>query len=191
MLELEPAAQHLALLVGGVSDDQLGASTPCPRYALGDLLDHVNSLSLAFTRAARKESAASSGGAPPGDASRLGDDWRQRIPAQLDDLATAWRDPHAWQGMTAAGGLDLPAEIAGIVALNEMVVHGWDVSRATGQTYSVDDHLVEACMQFVSMSADDRTPDSPLFGPVVPVPDDATALERLIGLSGRDPHWTP
>jgi hypothetical protein len=30
-----------------------------------------------------------------------------------------------------------------------------------------------------------------LFGPPVPVPADAAALERLLGLTGRDPFWVP
>ncbi len=39
--------------------------------------------------------------------------------------------------MTKAGGVDLPGEVAGLVALDELVVHGWDVARATGQAYDV------------------------------------------------------
>jgi hypothetical protein len=30
-----------------------------------------------------------------------------------------------------------------------------------------------------------------LFGPAVPVPDDAPAIERIVALSGRDPRWSP
>jgi len=30
-----------------------------------------------------------------------------------------------------------------------------------------------------------------LFGPVVEVPDDAPLLDRVIGLTGRDPAWSP
>ena len=69
-------------------------------------------------------------GGGSGDASRLVDDWRSRIPRDLAALAAAWRDPEAWTGMTRAGGIDLPGEIAGVVALDELVVHGWDVARA-------------------------------------------------------------
>ena len=33
--------------------------------------------------------------------------------------------------------------------------------------------------------------DGGLFGPPVPVPDDAPTLHRLLGAAGRDPAWTP
>src|SRR5689334_4797633 len=105
-LDLEPAARQLIDLLGSIDDDQLTAPTPCPDYALGDLVDHVGGLALAFAAAARK---APPTGGPSGDASRLGDDWRVRIPAALDDLVVAWRDPDAWTGMTHVG-IDLPGE---------------------------------------------------------------------------------
>lgn len=34
-------------------------------------------------------------------------------------------------------------------------------------------------------------PGEGVFGPVVPVLDDAPLLDRVIGLSGRDPGWKP
>ena len=36
-------------------------------------------------------------------------------------------------GTTKAGGLELPGEVAGLVALDELVIHGWDVARSSGQ----------------------------------------------------------
>jgi uncharacterized protein (TIGR03086 family) len=132
VVDLEPAAQRTAALITDVPDGLLDGPTPCPEYTLGDLLDHVGGLALAFTAAATKDTDGFSAQRASGDASRLGDDWRTRIPRDLAALAQAWRDPAAWSGTTRAGGVELPGEVAGIVALDELVIHSWDVARSTG-----------------------------------------------------------
>jgi uncharacterized protein (TIGR03086 family) len=192
-LDLEPATKVMAELVAHVTDDQLGEPTPCPDYTLGDLLDHVGGLSLAFTAAATKETAALAGQGPSADASRLGDDWRTRIPRELAELANAWRDPNAWTGMTQAGGIDLPGEIAGLVALDEVVIHGWDVARASGQPFDPNPAVLEAVHGFVAQFSGPGQEDSRagLFGPEVPVAADRPLLDRVIGMAGRDPDWAP
>jgi uncharacterized protein (TIGR03086 family) len=189
-LDLGPAAQRMATLIRGIGDDQLDAPTPCPDYSLGDLVDHVGGFAIAFTAAATKDTAAMTGGGS-GDASRLVDDWRSRIPRDLFALAAAWRDPEAWTGMTRAGGVDLPGEIAGVVALDELVIHGWDVARASRQPYDVDDPSLAAVHGFVAEFSAPGADRGGLFGPVVTVPDDASQLDRTIGLAGRDPNWSP
>jgi uncharacterized protein (TIGR03086 family) len=192
-LDLEPAAQRMADLISGIGDDQLDRPTPCPDYTLGDLLDHVGGLALAFTAAATKAGGEAGSQGPSGDASRLGDDWRTRIPRDLGALAEAWREPAAWSGMTKAGGVDLPGEIAGLVALDELVLHGWDVARASGQPYECDPGLLEAVHGFVVQFSGPGQEEARqgLFGPVVEVPDDAPLLDRVVGLGGRDPAWPP
>jgi uncharacterized protein (TIGR03086 family) len=190
VLDLEPATRTLARLVAAVRDDQLDASTPCRGTTLGALLDHVDGLSLAFTAAATKTPLAGGSQAPSADATRLGGDWRTRIPDRLATLAEAWRDPAAWTGMTEAGGVELPGEVAGAVALNEVIVHGWDIAVASGQPYSCDEDLLEGALGFVRAAVAENPDGSPgLFGPPVPVPDEAPLLDRLIGLTGRDPAW--
>jgi uncharacterized protein (TIGR03086 family) len=193
LVDLEPAARRLGELVGGVTDDQLDAPTPCPEYTLGDLLDHVAGMSLAFIGAAKKDTGEATSHAPSGDASRLDDDWRTRIPPDLLRLAEAWRDPEAWTGMTKAGGVDLPGEVAGLVALDELVVHGWDIARAAGQPYDCDPASLEAVHGFVLQFSEPglEAEREGLFGPVVDVPADAPLLDRVIGLTGRDPAWSP
>ena len=93
--------------------------------------------------------------------------------------------------MTRAGGVDLPAEAAGLVALDELVVHGWDVARASGQPYDCDPELLEVVHGFVAQfsAPGQEAQREGLFGPVVAVPDDAPLLDRVLGLSGRDPSW--
>lgn len=193
MIDLEPAARRLAGLVAAVTDDQLAGPTVCPAYSLGDLVDHVDGLSQAFTAAARKGLGDAVGQAPSGDAARLTADFRQRIPGQLTALAEAWRDPQAWTGMTQAGGIDLPGEVAGLVALNELVIHGWDVATASGQSYEPDEATLSADHGFLAQfcGPGNEAARDGLFGPEVTVSADAPLLDQLVGMAGRDPAWTP
>jgi uncharacterized protein (TIGR03086 family) len=192
-IDLGPAAQQLATLVRNVPDDMLGAPTPCPDYTVGDLLDHIGGLAKAFTWAATKSSLDTEPVSPLGDAARLQPDWRQRIPADVEVLAEAWRDPAAWTGMTKAGPVDLPGEIGGLVALDEIVVHGWDVARATGQPFDVDPVTLQAVHDLVIQFSGPGTEEQRAggFGPEIAVPADAPLLDRVLGMVGREPGWRP
>jgi uncharacterized protein (TIGR03086 family) len=192
--DLRPAADRLTAIIRIVPGDRLTAPTPCEGVTVGELLDHIDSLSFAFAAAARKIPLEGGGRPPVPDASRLGSDWRDRIPARLAELAEAWREPSAWTGTAEIGGGVLPAEVAGTSALGEIIVHGWDLAVATGAAYPGDDpaltEAVRRVHQWVGAVAAEHPGGSPgLFGPPVPVPGDAPLLDRLLGLTGRDPGW--
>jgi uncharacterized protein (TIGR03086 family) len=186
MIDITPATDRMTALLATVSEDQFDRPTPCPDIRLGELVDHVGGLTRGFTAVARKDVDGSERPAKP-DAAHLEPGWRDRITRDLATLGEAWRDPAAWEGMTSAAGVPLPGPVAGLVALDELVVHGWDIAVAIGQPYSPALEEVEAAMSFVA--GFDAPSDGNLFGPVVEVPDDAPALDRLLGLTGRDPKW--
>ena len=189
MLDLEPVTRTLTRVLEGVRDDQLTAETPCPGQPVGTLIQHLDGVGEGFGAAARKDLEGGSQ-APEPDAAKLPADWRTSIPEKLVALAEAWRDPGAWSGMTRVGGIDLPGEVAGVFALDELVVHGWDIAMATGQSFEVDPQLGEALHGFLRQAVvPEGTPG--LFGPPVPVPDDAPLLDRVLGLTGRSPEWKP
>jgi uncharacterized protein (TIGR03086 family) len=188
MIDLRPATDRMARLLASVSDTQLDRRTPCPDTNLGDLVDHVVTLTTGFTAVARKDGNLR-GRPPRPSGANLEHGWRERIARDLDALAEAWRDGAAWEGMTAAGGVDLPGEVAGLVALDELVVHGWDIAVSSGQSYEPSPAEIEAATSFVTSF--DAPRDGNLFGPVVAVADDAAPLEKLLGLAGRDPNWQP
>lgn len=186
-IDFGPATTTMRKLVTSVTDDQLSGSTPCPDYSVGDLVDHIGGLTVAFTGAARKQVVPGSEEGGSGDASRLEPGWRDRIDRDLAALAEAWRDPAAYEGEATAGGVTMPGPIAASVALNEIVVHGWDLATAIGHPFEATDEDVAACMAFAepfsTPEAADQRGDA--FGPVVEVPDDAPPLERLLGMMGR------
>ena len=184
--DLGPAAHRVADLVRDLPDDALDLPTPCEAYSVGDLLQHVHGAALAFTAAAVKQPLD---GGPAGDASLLPPDWRTVIPRDLEGLVEAWRDPSAWEGMTAAGGVDLPGEVAGIVALDELVLHGWDLARSLGRPAEYDGPELPAVEEMVEQFSAAGTEG--LFGPAVPVPEDAPLFHRILGRAGRDPDWAP
>ena len=117
---------------------------------MADLLDHIGGLSIAFTAAARKDELPG-GGAPSADGSRLEDGWRDRIAARLDELGEAWQDPSAYDGVTMAGPIEMPADQAALVALDEVTVHAWDLAAATGQPYPATRPRSRACHAFVAV----------------------------------------
>jgi uncharacterized protein (TIGR03086 family) len=195
MLDLHPATRELSRVLDRVTDDHLDGPTPCPGYSVGALLDHVCGLTFAFTWAAEKSTAehAVEGVPAPGGptAANLDPHWREVLPERLSALAAAWDEPAAWQGISEAGGVTMPSEVTGLVALDELVLHGWDLATATGQVFHCAPADAEAVLRFAAQTADDPAARQGLFGPVVAVPDDASTFDRALGMAGREPSWQP
>lgn len=183
MFDLGPAADRMARLVAGVRDDQLGDRTPCQEWTVADLLAHVHQFATVFTQNARKEQVR-----PPQD---LVPAWRVLIPGQLDELARAWHEESAWQGQVSAGGVEMAASDNAVVGIEELTIHGWDLARATGQPFQVDDQSLDVVDRFFELFAGQGADGDGPFGPQAVAPDGATRLERTIARTGRDPLWTP
>ncbi len=191
LVDLGPAGERLVAVLADVRDDQLDAPTPCEGRTVGQLVQHLVGLTIAFRAAADKDfgpltdtSPDDGGGWPdvePG--------WREALAEQVPALVAAWREPGAWEGMTRAGGVDLPGQVGGLVALDEIVLHGWDLARATGQSYDCDDATAGALTAFVEGFDEDGTPG--MFGPSVSIGPGGSAFDLVLARSGRDPQWTP
>ena len=190
LVDLGPAGERLLAVAATVRDDQLDAPTPCEGRTVGQLVQHLVGLTQAFRAAADKDFGPLTDTSPDdGGWPDLEPGWREALGTHGPALVAAWRDPGAWEGMTRAGGVDLPGEVGGLVALDEVVLHGWDLARATGQSYNCDDATVRACMAFVGGFDEGGTPG--LFGPSVAADADASTFEQLLARSGRDPQWSP
>ncbi len=192
MDELDDATRRTAEVATAVRDDDLEATTPMDSPVRA-VLQHLLGLSIAFRDAAAKVDGPTTSTPPQPIDDPLPEDWRAQVTERLDDLARAWHEPTAREGMTKAGGVELPGEVAVLVALDEVLLHGWDIARATGQDYAPSDAECDAVLPVVSPSAEvpDGSDRAGLFGPVVPVPDGAPYFDRVLGLAGRDPGWRP
>jgi uncharacterized protein (TIGR03086 family) len=186
--DLEPAARQLITLAAGVADEMFQAPTPCGDYTVADLLAHAMGLTIAFRDAADKKGSPAQD-AEPGRVA-LDPGWREALPGRLLAMAAAWHSPQAWEGLTKVGGGTMPATIAGQAGLNELVIHGWDLARGTGQPYRADEASALAAVEFLTLASAVAEPGQRgPFGPAVEIPPGASMLDRAVALSGRDPRW--
>lgn len=192
-LDLRPSAEQLIVALAGVSNEQLDSPTPNEKMPMAALLDHLMNLSVEFTDAANKAVPSENGvGAQPPSADHLDPLWRDTLPQRLHNLVKAWRDPQAWQGTTQAGGATMPADRMGVVAVAELVLHGWDLAKASSQPFDVDEAAAGAVLAFATeIQQGDEASRQGLYGPPVPIPEDASTLERALGMAGRNPAWAP
>src|SRR5947209_6577685 len=120
--DLGPQARIVARLAEGVREEHLDGVTPCPDYAVHNMLGHLVGLATAFRDAGRKDLGESTATSPAAVVPDIEPGWREALPTVLGELTEAWRDPAAWTGETRAGGVTLPGAVAGAVAADELVV---------------------------------------------------------------------
>jgi len=157
-------------VLSAIPADQLSNPTPCGDWDVAGLVAHVVAAPRNFLTMARGGQADWS--ATPS----LPGDWTAEFRSGADELMDMWRgsaesaSPQAVDWQTA-----------------EFAVHTWDLVRATGQSRELDPEVAQRGFDFMSSAL---TPDNrgEVFGPPVPVADDAPIYERLVAFAGRDPR---
>ena len=180
------AAAEAARVVTGAASTPLDSPTPCTDWDLRTLLNHtILWTAYSAERRAYGESAAEDLMSKDFTAEP---DYAQKYRAQLDKAVQAWSDPQAWNRELTVMGNATPAADVGAMLIMETVLHSWDIAKATGQDYHADAKLAEALLTTVQKQAD-MFRQYQGFAAIVPVPDDASALDRALSLAGRDPNW--
>jgi uncharacterized protein (TIGR03086 family) len=186
--QMAAAAAESARIVGGVRGDQLSAATPCGDWDLHALLNHII-LWTAYSAERRatgeqvpEELMNTDFAAEPGYAADYA--------AQLDKAVAAWSDPAAWERNLNVMGTPTPAADVASLLIAEMVLHGWDAAKASGQPYAARDDVAQAVLTAVEANAE-LFRKYQGFAEPVPVPASASALDRALAQSGRDPGWAP
>lgn len=163
------AATPLVETIHNITPSQLSAQTPCAEYDVGKLVNHLLFWGPSLEGAALKESVA-----PPAETEAAVDltrgEWAVALQMQLQRITAAWSEPGAWQGLTRMGGpMDMPASLIGGTVIGELVVHGWDLARATDQHPAWDEDLLRYVHEEVANSAEQGR-QMGIYGPEVTVP---------------------
>lgn len=185
-LAADPAGRHRAIAgvfaerVRGVRD--WDAPSPVADWTARDVVRHLVDWFPPFLAT--------------GSAHRLG-----RVPDVDHDPAGAWdHRAEAVQALlddpeTSAGSFvhhRLPELPLGVAVdrfyTTDVFLHTWDLSRASGQEPGLDPAF---CAELLAgmRQMEQVLRDSGQYGPAVPVPEDASVQDRLVGFIGRDPAW--
>jgi uncharacterized protein (TIGR03086 family) len=160
-----------------VGPADLDAATPCEGWQLRELLNHM-------LAALGRLAAAAEGEAPPPEVDRLGDDCGRSAFAEVRERALAvWRTPGVMERTCALPLGQIPGGTAARLNLVEVVVHGWDVSRATGERAAIPDALAEPILEFSRQAV--APARGRAFGPDLSTGE--TLSDRTVSFLGRRP----
>ena len=183
------AAAEAARVVAGAAKaantKTLKQTTPCTDWDLRTLLNHTilwtsySAERRAYGESVAEELMSKDFTAEPG--------YAQDYQAQIAKAVDAWSKPEAWAGDRNVMGSATPAADIAAMLIAEMVLHGWDIAEATGQDYRCDDAVARNVLKTVEAQGE-MFRQYQGFAAIVPVPDDATAFDRALALSGRDPR---
>jgi uncharacterized protein (TIGR03086 family) len=180
--QLSQASDFTDQLIAAVHDDQWAGPTPCAGWRVRDLVSHVVAGNSLFAAALR-------GGQPPAAHQGAVLPEAGLLSAYRDsaaELLGAFREPGALDAMVTVPFGTVPGVVALHLRITELLVHGWDLARATGQPATVPDGLAEQELAFSRSKLADIPPDRRPFGPPQPVASSAPAIDQLAALLGRD-----
>ncbi|MFD8409471.1 TIGR03086 family metal-binding protein [Streptomyces anulatus] len=180
---LESAAGRALPVVRGIDDGQLGGGTPCAEYDVRALVNHLFQVVVNFQALAAREEV-DFGQVPE----FVAGDWRGRFGDETARLVEAWSVPGVEEGTT--GRMGLPARTVGLMVLGDLTVHAWDLARATGADFVPEESLVDELGPGLAAMAP-QAREMKVFGEPFPVGEGASAFERLLAVTGRDPGWRP
>ena len=187
---LQRVSDLLSGLVEGTDAGRLDDATTCEDFQVRDLIGHFTMGRFLFAAdfagdTARRDELL--GGMPERFGDVLGDDHLatyRDASATLDAAVDGIEDVEATADFFL-GQMPISAALETISGDN--LVHCWDLARSTGQDFDPPDDLVEATTAFFGVLITDDLRAVGSFGPEVEVPDDASALDRLLGFCGRTP----
>lgn len=186
---LSASYENAAVIISAIDADQLGYPTPCSKYDVARLIDHLVEAGYRAAALGRGKTP------PPGDDSphvELSD-----APGELrraaKEAAEAWADDSALSSrFTMPWGEEYTGATLVDMYLAELAAHAWDLARATGQLDRLDPSLalpaLEGARAMIKPQYRNMVEPGAPFGSEVTPPPGADDWERLAAFTGRDPR---
>ena len=172
----EAALGALQHVLHPISRDELSKSTPCSKYDVMALTDHLlNSITLL--------GGAAGAQLPERDSD---DSVERQVVGAARPALDAWHR-RGLEGVVSLGPNELPATFAVSILTLEFLVHGWDYAAATKHPMNVTESLADYTLGLAKNVINPQTRVAVGFDEPVVVPDDAPALDQLIAFTGRNP----
>lgn len=175
--DLERALTGAETIVAGVQASQWDSATPCAAMDARAVTLHLAGGVAGFAAQLRGESPPAADGDPAAAFKAAAAELRAALktPGVLDEVYKA-----------TPKGRGVPGALLAQVRTLELLAHGWDLARSTGQAAEFPDDLTERVLALarLTLSARPEGPDAP-YGPEVPVPESAPPVDRLAGFLGR------
>jgi len=177
-VELYRATTDRAIaLLDAVRNDQLGSPTPCSEWAVQQLIDHLVGGTEYLLSAAEGRDPV-----PLTDATAA--DYR----AGVTNVLVALKVPGAIEkSCTSPLGFEWPVSAAVAGTFMDVLIHTWDLARATGQDEKLDPALVDACTAMFLPDMPEHGRAAGIIGPAVEVGEDVSPQDRLLAAMGRRP----
>lgn len=171
----ERAATNAASMVEQVRPEQRTAATPCAEWDVGALVTHMAGGTGYLLTALGLDPHADGTG-----------DGAYR--AAVAQCVKALRVPGALDGRcTSPAGFEWSIADATAGTAMDQLVHTWDLAVAIGGDRRLDSESVDAIVAMFVPQMPEIGRAAGIVGPEVPVPDDATPQDRLLGAMGRRP----
>ena len=184
---LERAQDWTAEIVAGVREGDLAHPTPCEDWDVARLLDHLIADVETFNKVASGEPADLVADIDPTAPQNVGKAWphpTDHFGRLVKEARELWGRPGALEQTYKTSRSEIPGDGLLMIGLIDPLVHGWDLANATGQDATMPADVAEAALAFTTKMMKDKRIG---FAEPVPVPEDASVTDRLVGWLGRKP----
>jgi len=169
--------------VAGVTDEQWSTTSIDEEWTVRALVNHVVTGNYWAYELGGGKTIDEVGDALDGDV--LGAHPVQAYDDSALVAAAVFREPGAMERPCAVSYGPIPGSVYCTHRFLDVLIHGWDIARSTGQAPTLDAELVAALWELVEPQVADLTATG-AFGTVVDVPADAPLQTRLLGVLGRE-----